>query len=74
MRLKEYLAQPNAKSLHELSEESGVSYLTCKSVARGMLLANYKVAKRLSEATKPKGRVKCEPLVTIDDLCAEETR
>lgn len=71
MKLAEYLKLPGAKTLSELSDDSGVSLLTCKSVAKGMRLSNYTIAKNLSEACTVKGRRTGEILVTIDELCSE---
>ena len=68
MKLSEYLMLSDAKTIQQLSEESGVSKMTCKNAARGMRLSNYHVAKRISDATRPSRR--SEPLVTVDDLCA----
>lgn len=70
MRLSQYLRLPETKTISELSDETGISEITLRNIARGMLLEKYKMAKRLSLATRPKSGG--DPMVTIPDICDNE--
>lgn len=66
MKLKEYIEGKHG-TRQSLADASGVSYQTIKSAARGALISNYDIAKKISDATRP--TPDAEPLVTIKELC-----
>ena len=61
MRLKEYVAEHGHGTIREVADESGISYVTVRNAANGMLIKQYDVAKAISEATGEE--------VTVAELC-----